>query len=445
MTRHALVLLALGALALPPAVVAADSPSPALPGGETAGTTDGGSGPQRLVVYRLEADETLADLAGQLSDEILLHLGRKEGLTVVGESEVQVMLAHEDDKQALLCEDLPACAARLSTILRADRIITGHVGRIGEMYVVTLKLADAQKAVVEGGESAEADRVEDLPAAVRASVNRLLGFAATDAAPRFALEVAPEGTKVAILDLDAHDVTPGLADNLTQLLSLELKKFEGLGVISRGEIQAMLRFESERQALQCTSDISCLVEIGGALGVDYLVGGSVGRLGDAFVVTLKLMDVAAAEVVSRASQTFRGSETDLAPALRFATWELLGRKVAGAGSIAVEANIDEGQLTVDGGARQTYPQQRVVSDLAAGRHGVSLTADGYAPLYRETYVFEGRETDLRVELVELPTPWYEKWWTWTIIGAVVAAGVTTTVVLLQQDGPSSGKVTVRVQ
>ena len=41
----------------------------------------------------------------------------------------------------------------------------------------------------------------------------------------------------------------------------------------------------------CTSDTSCLVEIGGALGVDYLVSGSVGKLGDAFVIILKLMDV----------------------------------------------------------------------------------------------------------------------------------------------------------
>jgi len=67
------------------------------------------------------------------------------------------------------------------------------------------------------------------------------------------------------------------------------------------------------------------------------------------------------------------------------------------------------------------------------------------PLYRETYVVDGLETDLRLELEELPTPWYEQWWPWTIIGAVLVGGVTTTVLLLQPDAPSTGRVTVRVE
>ena len=103
------------------------------------------------------------------------------------------------------------------------------------------------------------------------------------------MQVAAEGTAAAVIDLQTHGVDERLGKNLTQLLSLELKKFKGLSVISRDEVQTMLRFEADKQMLKCTSDTSCLVEIGGALGVDYLVSGSVGRLGDAFVIILKLM------------------------------------------------------------------------------------------------------------------------------------------------------------
>ena len=85
------------------------------------------------------------------------------------------------------------------------------------------------------------------------------------------MEVAPEGTKAAVIDLTPHGVRPEVAKNLTELLSLELKTFKGLEVISRDEIKTMLRFAAEKQALGCQDDTECLVEIGGALGVDYLI------------------------------------------------------------------------------------------------------------------------------------------------------------------------------
>ena len=105
---------------------------------------------KRVVIYKLKSDESLSSLANQLSDDMLLHLGKKSGLSVVGEDEIQVMLSHEKDKEALLCDDEQRCLAKLNEAINADKVITGHLGRIGESYLVTLKLADAARAVVEG-------------------------------------------------------------------------------------------------------------------------------------------------------------------------------------------------------------------------------------------------------------------------------------------------------
>lgn len=405
----------------------------------------GAAGRTRVVVYKLEAQDDLAALAAQLDDEVVLQLGRQAELEVVGEGEIAVLLSHEEDRVALQCEDPAACSAKLSAAIDADRILTGHIGRIGEMIVVSLKLLDARKGLVTGGETAEAADAEGLGPEVRAALERLFGAGGDAAGPVYKLDLSSRGAKMAVIDLTAHDVSPGLAANLTQLLSLELKKYEGVSVISRSEIEAMLQFETERMALECTSDISCLAEIGGALGVDYLVGGSVGKLGDALVVTLKLMDVQAARVVSRASQSFRGDETDLVPALRFAAGSLLGRPPAGVGTLSLNVNIDEGQLTVDGRTLLRYPQERRLEGLKAGKHSVSVEAEGFVTGYRETFVIPDRRTDLRMELEALPKPWYKQWWPWTIIGAVVVGGVVTTVVLTQPDAPSSGTVEVTVQ
>ncbi|MCB9789004.1 MAG: hypothetical protein H6744_20185 [Deltaproteobacteria bacterium] len=399
-------------------------------------------GKTRIVVYRLKSEPELQGVAEQLSDDMLLHLGQKADISVIGESEIQLLLSHEKDKRVLMCEDEQKCLSKLSTAIQADNVITGHLGKVGETFMVTLKLANAAKATVERGEAAQGDTPAELAVQLRAALDRMLGDEGSDEA-RFQMTVAPEGTKVAVIDLASHGVAPQLGENLTQLLSLELKKSEGLSVISRDEIQTLLRFEAEKQILKCTSDTSCLVEIGGALGVDYLVSGSVGLLGDAFVITLKLMDVHEAVVVSRASESFRGPESELPQALRFATRNLLGQPMSGAGSLAVQANVKKGELIVGSEDPRPYPLPSPLDGLSAGKYGISMRAQGYEPTFQETYVTGGLRTDLRLQLTALPLPWYKRWYTWTAVGAAIAAATITTVVLLNQNEPA-GSVAVTV-
>ena len=396
-----------------------------------------------LVVYDLRAEQGLEPLAARLSEAILLHLGKLPGLQVMGESELQVLIAHEQDKVVMMCEGQEACLARIGQAARADQVITGHVGRLGETYLVTLKLADASRATVVSGETASADKVEELPAETTRAAARLVGATSADAAPRFRMQVAPAGTKAAVVDLAAHGVAPGLAQSLTQLLSLELKKFEGLGVISRDEMQTMIRFSADKQALQCSNDTSCLAQIGGALGVDYLISGSVGRLGDQHVLTLKLIDIEAAHVASRVSEAFQGPEQQLPMALRFAAGALLGREAGGEGRLTLQANLERGEVSLDGQPAVPYPFAKPLPPLEVGKHVFTVTGEGYAPKYQEAYIEVDRTTEVIVELTELPRPWYQKWWTWTIAATSLAAAVTATILLLPEE-PTEGTVTALI-
>ncbi|MFT7578893.1 MAG: TolB-like protein, partial [Myxococcota bacterium] len=325
---------------------------------------------RRVIVYKLQAAPSEAAVAAQLSDTLLLHLGARPGLEVLGESEIQVMLAHQKDKTVLDCDDDTRCLENLERMVDADAVLTGHVGRLGAAWIVTLKLADAKKAVMRAGEAAEADDPDHLGLAVKKAADRLLGLT-TESAARFELTLAPEGTKAAVIDLQTHGVDPALGKNLTELLTLELKTFKGMGVVSRSEIQTLLQLETQKQLLGC-EDSGCLVEIGGALGVDYLVSGSVGRLGDAYVITLKLMDVHEAHVVNRVSESLRSEASELALALRYATWELLGKAVAGTGALKIRSNVEEGALTVGDRPEAPYPKAAGLVGLTAGKYRVRL-------------------------------------------------------------------------
>ena len=398
-----------------------------------------------LVLYDLRAEQGLEAVARQVTDDLLVHLGAQPGLAVIGESELKVMARHEADKAVLDCASDQACLARLADATEAKRVVTGRVGRVGGTLLVTLKLADLSRGIITRAESGSAEAEAALPAAARAAVARLLRLPGARPTRRFQLDLGRKGTKLAVLDLGAHGVAAGLGENLTQLLSLELKRFEGLGVVSRDEIQAMLRFEADKQTLTCSDDVSCLIEIGGALGVDYLVAGSVGRLGEAWVLVLKLMDIAKATVVSRVSESFQGAESHLPQALRFTTWRLVGKAVTGNGELAVAANVDEGQLVLDGAAPRPWPLSEPLPPLPAGRHGVALTAPDWFPRYQEVYVEPGHRTELRLELEARPAPWYARWYTWTAVSVAAAAAGVTAVVLLQEDDPAGGDILVTVE
>jgi hypothetical protein len=45
----------------------------------------------------------------------------------------------------------------------------------------------------------------------------------------------------------------------------------------------MLALEQAKQSVGCGSDMACLAEIGGALGADYLITGSVLLVGDTYL------------------------------------------------------------------------------------------------------------------------------------------------------------------
>lgn len=92
-----------------------------------------------------------------------------------------------------------------------------------------------------------------------------------------------------------------MANLLSELLLQRVREQQCFSrVVSFKEIEEAVNLEQQRQMLlqDCDSS-SCLAEIAGAIGVDYLLIGSVGRVGDMALLTLKL--VAARSGEARAS------------------------------------------------------------------------------------------------------------------------------------------------
>jgi TolB-like protein len=136
---------------------------------------------------------------------------------------------------------------------------------------------------------------------------------------------AAEPVSVAVMEFTSKGgVTQDQMDALSDLLA---KEIEGLGdfrVIGKSDIASMLTLEEQKQRLSACDDQACLAEIGGALGVRWVVIGNVSLFGDTYLLNIKLIDVEKARVAGRASRSVTGGEGNLVAELPAATAELFG-------------------------------------------------------------------------------------------------------------------------
>jgi hypothetical protein len=141
-----------------------------------------------------------------------------------------------------------------------------------------------------------------------------------DAAASTTSAGAARGRRVAVTTLGVDGVDDRVARVFSSSLIYELRKLERTSVLGLDEIKALLDLEAERQLLGCSGENSCLAEIADALGADVVVLGSLARVGDTHVVSLKSVlqgEVAALGTYNRVVPAGDGEEllAEIGPAV----------------------------------------------------------------------------------------------------------------------------------
>ena len=189
-----------------------------------------------------------------------------------------------------------------------------------------------------------------------------------------ALASAQDLKKVAVLDFAARGVSAEVAANVADVVAVELSNVEGFSVISKKDISAMVGFEQDRQMLGCDDD-QCISEIGSALGVHYIVTGSVGLLGEKITLALSMVDIQKGTPFGRAQEEV-GELGALPGAARRAVKNMIGgkrviRKLAGKGGVFV-ASSPEGATVYLDGSPQAGGTPLNIKDVSAGDHMIKI-------------------------------------------------------------------------
>jgi TolB-like protein len=165
-------------------------------------------------------------------------------------------------------------------------------------------------------------------------MKRLLAAAALLLAPCLATAAAKKQLpKVAVLDIralqGAHEDTVQIILEMITTALAEKKRYD---VIGKADVTALIGLDRQRKMLGCKDDNACLANIGGAMGVEYLVTGQLGKLGSRYRLSLNLLDVRKNKSLSRPSDFCDGNDDALAAKTQQLVAKLLAELDAAVGA-----------------------------------------------------------------------------------------------------------------
>ena len=135
-------------------------------------------------------------------------------------------------------------------------------------------------------------------------------------------QLAKDKKTVAILDFEGRGISQMEAATLTDRLMSEMVSTDAVILVERNQMNEIM----EEQGLQqsgCTS-AECAAEVGALLGVQNMVSGSFGKLGNTYTVDAKMFSVETGATIRASSKTHKGEVDGLLGIIEIVAWELVG-------------------------------------------------------------------------------------------------------------------------
>lgn len=128
----------------------------------------------------------------------------------------------------------------------------------------------------------------------------------------------PKKTKRSVAVLDVNVTVPNETLDGQAFTEMVVNSLEGTGlftVMSARDIATLLGIERQKQLIGCDEDSTCMAEIANAMGSEFVISASVGKVGNTYLVAVKMVDGPKSRIVGRATL-----QTEDANALLGAVW-----------------------------------------------------------------------------------------------------------------------------
>ncbi len=137
-----------------------------------------------------------------------------------------------------------------------------------------------------------------------------------------AAQLAAGKETVAILDFEGRGISQMEAQTLTDRLMSEMVNTDAVIMVERNQMEEIMNEQGFQQSGCTTSE--CAAEVGALLGVQNMVSGSFGKLGNSYTIDAKLFSVSTGGTIRSVSKTYKGEVDGLLNIIEIVAWELVG-------------------------------------------------------------------------------------------------------------------------
>ena len=173
-----------------------------------------------IAILDLDAKGVETSVAGVVTESVRYEFSKQKDFDLVAREKMD-QLAREKAIQLSGCTDI-SCAVQIGKALNVKKMVVGSVGKLGQKYLVFLRVVDVEKENVECSDKGEGEvRVEEIPSLVPSPVRRISACLTGKPVP-------PESTEVvgAHIDYDKLDKNLGLIPDGMTFVRMNEKKYK---------------------------------------------------------------------------------------------------------------------------------------------------------------------------------------------------------------------------
>jgi len=255
-----------------------------------------------------------------LSERIRTEIGNTNAVRLIERKAVEKIMQEQGLQQSGCITD--ECAAKVGQLLGVQFMISGSIGKIGKSFTIDTKMFSVETSETVRTKSAtHKGDVSGLLTEMEILAWEIVGLDAPAG-----LKLKRAGTEVqrtvAVLDFEGRGITMQEAQTLTDRFTTSLSSTDKVVLIERGTMNDVLQ-EQGFDAGKCPSD-ECAAEVGAMLGVEYMVSGSIGKIGNAYTIDAKMFAVSTGAAESMKNITYAGAVEGLIIEIEILAWDILG-------------------------------------------------------------------------------------------------------------------------
>jgi TolB-like protein len=255
-----------------------------------------------------------------LTERMRTEIGNTNAVRLIERKAVEKIMMEQGLQQSGCTSD--ECAAEVGQLLGVQFMISGSIGKMGKSFTIDTKMFSVETGETIRSKSATHDGdISGLLTEMEILAWEIVGL---DAPQKLKLKRAgTEATRtVAVLDFEGRGITAQEAQTLTDRFTTSLSSTKKVVMVERGTMSDVLE-EQGFETGGCASD-ECAAEVGAMLGVEYMISGAIGKLGDTYTIDAKMFSVATGAAESMKSITYSGKVDGLIVEIEILAWDILG-------------------------------------------------------------------------------------------------------------------------